>query len=859
MLFAACAADRPEPEGISHGMSGSWSTDPIAFGVSDSTRSDTIAPPPMLTRTPQNEATLDKVQTSGFGVFAARTGAHKYANSSISSNFMFNEKIYYESSSWRYDLTKYWPNGEDGADEYISFFAYAPYSDGSATTGVTDFSLPIELGDPWLVFKLPPDPITNQIDLLYAAKVDQQKTTNGGKVEFAFKHALACVGDKITTAVSEELGTLLKTEVTGNASLTQIEVKLRKITIDYTLTQKGRLALGSKARWQPVMSEAPTITRTVTIDHTAEPQTLATITSEVVSGYEVIDENNGVFYIPIQAGDNEQKATITLDYTITRTFSDASTTNYNGNTTTTIGLQAAGGEVAGEHLNLNLNLSENIRVKPKDFTGFTILPIGEFLYTGSALEPVIVVTNGYQFLVKDEDYTVNYSDNTNVGTATVTIHGKGEYDTDATLSVNFIINPRNINSCTVTGISDLVYTGSAQTVTPVVKYGDTTLTVDVDYTVSGTTSGTAVGGPYSVTITGMGNYIGTLARQWSIVKGAGSISYAVTSIRKMDTDLSTFTNPITHVGDGTISYTSSDPSVATVNSSNGEVTPTGTIGTTTITATVTGFTNYDYSTTSVTYTLKVMNEESIPLTFEAKEAGSVVRFSSLYGNVKYSTNDGETWLDYNSNQEIILSNVGDIVQFMSTSNSTYSNSLNNSQFYVSSGKCYIYGNILSLINYNKTINSNYAFRRLFSGCLEIYNHPDNKLLLPATSLSDNCYESMFSNCKNLTIAPELPATTLKIHCYELMFYNCENLSIAPVLPATTLSAYCYESMFENCKSLNSITCLATDISVAQCTYRWLNNVSATGTLYKAPEMNSWIIGNVLGIPSGWTIQDAPTP
>ena len=515
MLFAACAADRPEQEAVSNDMSGSWGTDPIAFGVSDSTCSDTVAPPLMLTRTPQNMGDLASLQADGFGVFAARTGAHKYANSSISSNFMSNEKIYYQSSSWRYDLTKYWPNGEDGADEYISFFAYAPYSDGSSITGVTDFSLPIELGDPWLVFKLPDD-IASQIDLLYAAKVDQQKTTNGGKVNFSFKHALACVGDKITTGIKAELGTLLQTEVTGNASLTKIEVKLRQISIDYTLTQKGKLTLGSKARWQPVMSEAPTTTRTVTIDRTASPFTLATITSGGVSSNEVIDENNGVFYIPVQAGDNEQKATITLDYTIVRTFSDASTTDYDGSTTNTIGLQAAGGEVAGEHLNLNLNLSENVRVKPYDFSGFSILPINDVIYTGSELKPVVVVTNGNKTLVKDVDYTVSYTNNINVGVGTVTINGKGEYDEDVTLSANFNINPRNISGFTVTGINDLVYNGSEQTLTPVVKYGDTTLQEGTDYTLTGASHTGA--NQYTVIITGKGNYTGNIAREWSITQ-----------------------------------------------------------------------------------------------------------------------------------------------------------------------------------------------------------------------------------------------------------------------------------------------------------------------------------------------------
>lgn len=642
ILFAACAAERPEQEAGSNGMSGSWTPDPITFGVSDSTSTDTIAPPPMLTRAPQNEASLTTVQASGFGVFAARTGAHKYANSSISSNFMSNEKIYYQASSWRYDLTKYWPNGEDGADEYISFFAYSPYSDGGGTNGVTDFSLPIELGDPWLVFKLPDD-IPSQIDLLYAAKVDQQKNTNNGKVEFTFKHALACVGDKITTGIKEELGTLLQTEFAGNASLTKIEVILHQITIDYTLTQKGKLTLGSKARWQPVMSEAPTVTRTVTLDHTASPVTLATITSADVSTHEVTDENNGVFYIPVQAGGDEQKATITLDYTIVRTFSDASTTTYNGNTTNTIGLQAAGGEVAGEHLSLNLNLSENIRVKPYDFTGFSILPINDVIYTGSVLKPVVVVTNGNKTLVKDVDYTVTYDDNINVGVATVTIHGMGAYDTDVTLTANFNINPRDISGFTVTGINDLVYNGSEQTVTPVVKYGEITLAPDVDYTVTGT-SATAVS-QNTVIILGQGNYTGTIARQWSITQkpltitaNAQTVTYG-TAITQGTNQVTTNSLCAGHTLSA-ITLTQSTTNATT----NGTITPSA--------ATIMDGTNNVTSNYNITYNTGTLTINKAAPTYTAPANANptynrsaqeyITTGSTSHGTIQYSTN-GSDW------------------------------------------------------------------------------------------------------------------------------------------------------------------------------------------------------------------------
>lgn len=593
MLFAACAADRSEPEATARGgMSGSWSTDPIAFGVSDSTAGDTIAPPPMLTRSPQNEGTLATVQTSGFGVFAARTGAHKYANSSISSNFMFNERIYYQSASWRYDLTKYWPNGEDGADEYISFFAYAPYNAGGGTTGVTDFSLPYEMGDPWLVFKLPPDPITNQIDLLYATKVDQQKSTNSGKVSFSFMHALACVGDKITTAVSEELGTLLQSEISG--SLTQIEVKLRQITIDYTLTQKGRLTLGSTVRWQPVLSEAPTITRTVTIDHTVSPVTLATITSGGVSGNEVTDENNGVFYIPVQAGENAQKAAITLDYTITRTFSDASTTDYNGNTTTTIGLQAAGGEMAGEHLNLNINLSDNIRIKPMSLGSFYIQAPDQ-IYTGSALEPEVTVSNGLVVLTKDVDYTLTYSNNINAGIATVTATGMGNYDAESSISTTFLISPRHIKDVSVAAIPNETYDGTPKTPAVTVTNGTIPLVLGTDYNV--TYSNNTNAGTADVTIAGIGNYTGSRIEHFTIGKVSSNLSISPTSLSwSGDEDLNSKTITATFVGDGTVSAVSDDTNIATtsVSSNTVTITPVG-IGSTTITISISETTNYSAS------------------------------------------------------------------------------------------------------------------------------------------------------------------------------------------------------------------------------------------------------------------------
>jgi len=51
---------------------------------------------------------------------------------------------------------------------------------------------------------------------------------------------------------------------------------------------------------------------------------------------------------------------------------------------------------------------------------------------------------------------------------------------------------------------------------------------------------------------------------------------------------------------------------------------------------------------------------------------------------------------------------------------------------------------------------------------------------------------MFYKCTSLIEGPKiLPAETLTNNCYTSMFYECTSLTTAPELPATTLAASCY--------------------------------------------------------------------
>lgn len=146
----------------------------------------------------------------------------------------------------------------------------------------------------------------------------------------------------------------------------------------------------------------------------------------------------------------------------------------------------------------------------------------------------------------------------------------------------------------------------------------------------------------------------------------------------------------------------------------------------------------------------------------------------------------------------------------------------------------------------------YCYRSMFEYCTSLTTVPE----IAALYLSTGCCYSMFSSCSSLVTGPSiLPATILANDCYRSMFISCTSLTVAPELPATTLTEYCYYYMFRNDSNLNYIKCLATDISAANSTTNWVQNVAANGTFVKDTNMSSWNRGT-RGIPNNWTVEDA---
>ena len=139
------------------------------------------------------------------------------------------------------------------------------------------------------------------------------------------------------------------------------------------------------------------------------------------------------------------------------------------------------------------------------------LSTSTYAYDGKAKKPGVTVKLNGKTLKNGTDYTVSYSNNIKVGTAKVTITGKGNYT--GSVSKTYSIK-NNFKKATVSGISTKAFTGKNITQSITVKYNGKTLKKGTDYTVSYSSSkkiGTA-----TVKIAGKGSYTGTITKTFKI-------------------------------------------------------------------------------------------------------------------------------------------------------------------------------------------------------------------------------------------------------------------------------------------------------------------------------------------------------
>ena len=237
-----------------------------------------------------------------------------------------------------------------------------------------------------------------------------------------------------------------------------------------------------------------------------------------------------------------------------------------------------------------------------------------------------------------------------------------------------------------------------------------------------------------------------------------------------------------------------------------------------------------------------------PLTFNIISGGTIAWTTSDSSNTKtieYKLNGGK-WASITSTTTgaKINVNTGDKIQFRGSNTSYGTSASSYSTFGGSTASFEVEGNIMSLINSTNfatatTLESKYTFNGLFNGCTGLTSAEN--LVLPATTLVDSCYYSMFTNCAKLTTAPkELPADTLTQSCYAQMFWDCTSLTVVPKLSATKLATYCYSSMFANCKSLITATELPATTLATNCYYNMFKNCTSLTT---APTLPATTLAN----------------
>jgi len=149
-----------------------------------------------------SDATATTLQSANLKVIAYETDATPWASynvtdaqqtlfmGSIDASKVISTMNVSYSGGWTYSPLKFWP-GNDGK---VSFFSY------NGTGLVTKMGANAGAGAAPNIRVLVPDAVADQKDLVAATLIDQSESTNGGQVNFTYKHILSKIGFKAKTS-----------------------------------------------------------------------------------------------------------------------------------------------------------------------------------------------------------------------------------------------------------------------------------------------------------------------------------------------------------------------------------------------------------------------------------------------------------------------------------------------------------------------------------------------------------------------------------------------------------------------------------------------------------------------------------
>ena len=325
------------------------------------------------------------------------------------------------------------------------------------------------------------------------------------------------------------------TAVTGSAAANQVYTA--KITLTASSGESFVKGVTTPTGYTKVSANATTIVLTKTFPATAE-KTLTGITIKTCP------------HTTYTAGEQFNKAGMV----ITAAYDDGSTkdvqpTYFQFTPTALLTVNDKEVTITYTEGNVTQIAKQKITVNPKALTANMVQPIASRPYTGSAIEPTVTVNVGKKTLTAGTDYTVTYKDNTNVGTAKVIVTGKGNYT--GSVEAKFNITAKALTASMVRDIAAQTYTGSPIVPELTVKDGEIALSKDTDYTVkyqNNLNAGTA-----TVTLTGKGNYSGSVNKDFTIKQKDVTAQRDATDIQVV-VDKGTFDAPTFGDVTGTLTY-----------------------------------------------------------------------------------------------------------------------------------------------------------------------------------------------------------------------------------------------------------------------------------------------------------------
>ena len=384
-------------------------------------------------------------------------------------------------------------------------------------------------------------------------------------------------------------------------------------------------------------------------------------------------------------------------------------------------------------------------------------------------------------------------------------------------------------------------------------------------------------------------------------KLAATISFKDALVEKNFENLGTFEYPVINTGDGTVTYTSSKPNVALVDSSTGVVTMLR-MGETKITATVTDSDRYTYATKTATYTLRVVGEKQAASISFAETSVTKGIGDSAFTNPITNTGDGAvTYTSSKPNVAKVNESTGEVT-IIALGTAKITATVADSSLYTYATKTAVYtltvapkyiqmpltveATVKCILYVSAAINNNgirysknggtitdlsstsmislnagdtVAFYGkkgnslritgsggkkcyVYGNAMSLAGYETGEALEGATTVAANDFYHTFYDNKDIDIAEGkpliLPATTVGNYGYYQMFYRCTSLTRTPEIRATNLGEQsCYE-MFYGCTSLTKASDICANSFGLKCCERMFYECKA---LTETPKFTGEIV------------------